>query len=202
MIIKAVVLDIGGVLLRTEDQSGRQELEKQYHLPPGGADELVFDSKQAEDSTIGKVGVQSVWDNVANQLSLSEEELEAFTNQFWSGDRLDRELITYIESLRPKYITALLSNAWLDFRTFLSDEHGIEEGKTVDHILISSELGVAKPDPKIYKILADQLNCGFNNILFVDDFIENVDAAQILGVQTIHYKKGMNLINEIKLRLV
>lgn len=200
--IKAVVLDIGGVLLRTEDYSGRQKLEQQYHLASGSSEDLVFHSEQAKASSIGKLKSQSVWENVAKQLYLSKKELEAFRFHFWSGDRLDQKIIEYIKGLRPKYITALLSNAWMDFRTVLSQEHGIEEGKTVDYILISSELGVAKPDPRIYHLLAEKIKCNFNQILFVDDFVENIKSAQDLGIQTIHYQKGMNLINEIKLRLI
>ena len=94
--------------------------------------------------------------------------------------------------------TALLSNAWKGFRKLICDEYDIIEGQTVDHILLSSELGVAKPDPKIYKILANTINCGYDEIVFVDDFIENVEAAKILGIRAIHFQVGMNLINEIK----
>jgi len=201
MMIKAVVLDIGGVLLRTEDHVGRQKIEHQYHLPPGGSEKLVFESAQAKASTVGKLESQAIWDNVSNQLSLSKEDLEAFKLRFWSGDHLDQQLIEFIKSLRPKYTTALLSNAWMYFREVLYSDYGIEEGKTVDHILISSELGIAKPDPEIYQILAIKLNCDLLHILFIDDFLENVEAAHDLGIQTIHYQKGMDLINEIKLRL-
>ena len=59
--IKAVVLDIGGVLMRTEDQSGRRLLEKRHNLPAGTVDWLVFDSDAAAASTIGKVKSEAVW---------------------------------------------------------------------------------------------------------------------------------------------
>jgi FMN phosphatase YigB (HAD superfamily) len=49
------------------------------------------------------------------------------------------------------YINSLLSNAWPGARLALAEQFGIIEGKTVDHILISAELGVAKPDQRIYQ---------------------------------------------------
>jgi HAD superfamily hydrolase (TIGR01509 family) len=83
----------------------------------------------------------------------------------------------------------------------LAEQYQIIEGKTVDHILISSELGIAKPDQRIYHLLAETINCEFSQILFVDDFIENIEAAHLLGMQTIHYFPGMDLINQLELAL-
>lgn len=199
--IKAIVLDVGGVLLRTEDRSGRQALESQYRLPPGGADELVFNSKTAAQSTIGKVKPDRIWEDVSEKLSLSPQTLEEFKRAFWQGDQIDQELLAYLESLRASYKTALLSNAWLDARQVLEELHQIKEGQTVDHILISSELGVAKPDQRIYHILVETLQCNFRQILFVDDFKENIDSAKELGIQTIHYQPGMDLISHIQMKL-
>jgi len=199
--IKAIVLDIGGVLLRTEDRSGRQALEKKFNLPTGGADELVFNSKPSVDSTLGKVSADKIWENLAEALSLSPQSLQEFKQAFWQGDQIDQELLNYLVQLGQTLKTALLSNAWLDTRQELTMRYQIIEGQTVDHILISSELGIAKPDLRIYRILADTLKCDFNQILFVDDFIENIEAAKSLGIQTILYKPGMELITAIQSKL-
>lgn len=195
---EAIVLDIGGVILRTENRSGRQSLERRYSLAPGGSEELVFNSEPAAQSTIGKVGQDQIWQNIADELNLTPAELEDFKQTFWQGDQIDIELIRYLEKQRGTFTTALLSNAWVGMREILADQYQIFEGETVDHILISAELGVAKPDPRIYYILASTINCQFNKILFVDDFIENIEAANELGIQTIHYQPGMDLINHIQ----
>jgi glucose-1-phosphatase len=199
--IEAIVLDVGGVILRTEDRSGRKMLESKYSLPPGGSEALVFMSKPAAESTIGKVPQDQIWHNIAAELNLTPAELEEFQLAFWQGDRIDIDLIRYIESQRGRYVTALLSNAWVGMREILADQYQIIEGKTVDHILISAELGVAKPDPRIYHLLAGTIDCPYDRILFVDDFIENIEAANRLGIQTIHYQPGMDLMDHIQLKL-
>ena len=199
--IQAIVLDIGGVLLRTENRTSREKLEQKYDLPPGGSDQLVFDSDAALASTLGTTGPNLIWQNVADKLALSPEGLEEFISSFWAGDRVDRELIQFLQECREDYTVALLSNAWQNFRSVLAEKYQIKEGQTVDRIFISSELGVAKPNKRIYEILADRINCEMNEILFVDDFIENIEAAEALGINTIHYQPGMDLINEIKSRL-
>lgn len=199
--IKAVVLDIGGVLIRTMDRSGRHTLEKAYDLPPGGADTLVFNSSSADASTIGRAQPEQIWRNVAESLSLSQKALDEFIALFWRGDQVDLELLAYIKKLKSTFTTALLSNAWLGARQHFAEEYNIVEGQTVDHILISSELGLAKPDQRIYHILADTVGHTFDQILFVDDFIENIAAAQALGIHTIHYQPGMDLIDPIQSKL-
>jgi putative hydrolase of the HAD superfamily len=196
--IKAIVFDIGGVLLQTEDHSGRQQLEEIYNLPVGGADALVFDSEPARLSTIGKVPQTAVWQNVAQQLNLSPEELTSFREAFWAGDRLAEDLVTFLRSCRPAYTTALLSNAWEGSRDHFANNYGLSEGEFVDHVLISAELGVAKPDYRIYGILRSTLSCEYSEIIFVDDFPNNIEAAKQLGIRTIHFQTGMNVINQIK----
>ena len=199
--IKAVVLDIGGVLMRTEDQSGRRLLETRYHLPADTVAWMVFDSDEAAASTIGMVEARVAWQAVQKKLNLSDEELEDFIELFWSGDVFDQAAFDYLRSLSPDYITGILSNAWEGAREGFVQRYGMIEGQTVDHIMISAEEGVRKPDPEIYRRLRDALGVAYEEILFVDDFIENVEGAAALGIQAIHYQPGMNLINQIKSRL-
>ena len=189
------------MLVRTEDRSSRARLEAQYDLSEGVADQLVFGSDVARLATIGQADAEQVWAHIAQTLSLSPDELHRFKEQFWAGDCLDREVVAYLASLRPVFQTALLSNAWTGVRQEYARRFGLVENVTVDKILYSSELGVAKPDVKIYKILSDTLAIPYHEILFVDDFIENIHAAQTLGIQVIHFRTGMNLINQIKSRL-
>ena len=196
--IKAVVLDIGGVLMRTEDQSGRRLLETRYHLPADTVAWMVFDSDEAAASTIGLVEARVAWQAVQKKLNLSDEELEDFIELFWSGDVFDQAAFDYLRSLSPDYITGILSNAWEGAREGFVQRYGMIEGQTVDHIMISAEEGVRKPDPEIYRRLRDALGVAYEEILFVDDFIENVEGAAALGIQAIHYQPGMNLINQIK----
>ena len=199
--IQAIVFDIGGVILRTEDASFRKALGKKYGVQRRELEDLVFNSNSAQASTIGEVSEESIWQDVAEKLSLPPDTIEDFKDAFWAGDRLDHELVNFLKDIRHEYTTALLSNAWKGIRSQLEEKYGIKEGQTVDYIIISSECGVAKPDSEIYHILANTLGCEFQEILFVDDFIENVIAARQLGIHAIHFQPGMDLISKIRQRL-
>jgi glucose-1-phosphatase len=195
--IKAIVLDIGGVLIRTEDRSSRRKLENEFHLPEGYLDDLIFNSLPAKDSTIGNSNIEKIWIEAAERINLPLSKIPEFKQAFWAGDRLDHELLEYLQSLRDKFITAFLTNAWVNARQALMAQYGLQEGKSVDHIIISSEVGNAKPDPEIYHFLASVIDCNFQEILFVDDFIENIETAESLGIKSIHYQPGINLVNKI-----
>ncbi|QRN83827.1 HAD family phosphatase [Chloroflexota bacterium] len=200
--IKAVVLDIGGVLMRTEDPTGRRLLEKRYNLPEKSVDWLVFDSEEAAASTVGKVTAKVAWQSVQEKLDLSDVQMAEFIEFFWDGDVFDQAAFDYLSSLSPEYITGILSNAWEGAREGFVQRYGMVEGQTVDHIMISCEEGVRKPDPEIYRRLKKTLGVEYDEILFIDDFIQNVESAQAMGIQAIHYRPGMDLINQIKSRLV
>ncbi len=50
-------------------------------------------------------------------------------------------------------------------------------------VLISGEVGLAKPDPAIYRLLCDRFDLAPTATLFVDDSAPNTEAARDLGFQ-------------------
>jgi epoxide hydrolase-like predicted phosphatase len=183
--IKAIIFDVGGVLLRTHDQSYRRRWETRLGLEPGGAARLIFDSDLGRQAQVGRVTLQDVWAWAGESLGLGAEELAAFERDFWAGDRLDHKLARTIRELHTRYRTALLSNSWVRDGRALADELGLADA--IDVCVVSAEVGVAKPDPRIYTITLERLAVLPPEAVFVDDFIENVDAARRLGMQAIHF---------------
>src|SRR5260221_9617492 len=110
--IKAIVFDFGGVLVRTADPAGRRQWEARLGLGPGALDQLVFNSDVALRATLGEATEGAVWEHVATTLKLAADQLAAFQTDFWAGDRLDSDLVALLASLRPRYQTAILSNYW------------------------------------------------------------------------------------------
>jgi epoxide hydrolase-like predicted phosphatase len=188
LIIRAVVFDLGGVLVRTEDASGRERLAQQLGKTRLELEALVFSSDSGQRTQSGKLNDQQHWQNVANALHLTPNELGAFQKNFWGGDRLDRQLVEFIRSLRPKYKTGLLSNNYPVLRRLLREKWKIED--IFDTIVISAEVGLLKPDPRIYHLTLDQLGVVAGEAVFVDDFIHNLAGAEAVGMRTIHFKNS------------
>ena len=196
MPIKAVIFDFGGVLVRTLDSSRRRRWEARLNLPAGGLSRIVFDSDAAARVSLGQAPNSAIWQHVADTLGLDDEQLEELQRDFWAGDQLDAELVQFIRELRPRYKTAILSNAWSDARQLFSQVFGL--GDVVDAMIISAEEGVIKPDPRIYQIAAARLGVQPEQAIFVDDVAANAAGAQAIGMRGVQFKSTSQTIAEIK----
>ena len=58
-------------------------------------------------------------------------------------------------------------------------------GRFVDEVVLSGDVGVAKPDPRSYLLVAQRLGLEPAQCVFVDDREENIDAASKEGLATV-----------------
>jgi 2-haloacid dehalogenase len=66
-----------------------------------------------------------------------------------------------------------------------------------DGIVISGEVGSAKPDRRIYEALLERHGLEAGEILFIDDSAENVASAEALGIRSIRFTGGPALRREL-----
>ena len=196
MPVRAVIFDFGGVLLRTEDQSGRARWEQRLGLAPGALASTVFDSEVSHHATIGWASTDDVWAAVAQQYGLSDEDVRQLEQDFWSGDVLDSRLVDYIRELHPRYRTAILSNAWSDARQAFVECYGL--GDAVDEIIVSAEEGIAKPDPRIFHLAVERLGVAPDEAVFVDDVPANVESARACGMCGVHFRSREQAIADVE----
>jgi epoxide hydrolase-like predicted phosphatase len=185
MSIRAVVFDMGGVLVRTENRAPRTQLAARLGLTYDELSASVFDSKSAHQAMKGEITTAEHWEAVRKTLGVTKEEFALVPLEFWGGDALDQKLIDYLRSLRPHYKTALLSNAWDDLRQMIEEVWMINDA--FDEILISAEVGLVKPDRRIFERLISDLGMEPAEVVFVDDFPHNVEAAKAAGLEAIHF---------------
>jgi beta-phosphoglucomutase-like phosphatase (HAD superfamily) len=62
-----------------------------------------------------------------------------------------------------------------------------------DHVVSSARVGVAQPDREIYEIAAGRAGVALGRCLFVDDRLENIEAAVTLGMTGVHYRRPDDL---------
>jgi glucose-1-phosphatase len=196
MSIKAVIFDLGGVLVRTESQQSRQDLAVRLNRTPEELYQLIFDSPTASQATLGQVTAREHWSSVGGVLQMTEAQVEDVRRSFFAGDHLDKALVDYIRSLRPRYQTALLSNAWDDLRSLLGKTWNILEA--FDEIVISAEVGIAKPDARVYQLLIERLNIPPEQAVFVDDFVRNIEAADRIGLKTVWFRNRAQAIADLE----
>lgn len=105
---------------------------------------------------------------------------------FW----VDEDVRALLAKARERVPLVLVTNA-----TDTLDEHLERIGLTgfADAVVSSARIGVAKPDPRIYRIAAELAGAAPQRCLFVDDRRENVEAAEALGMTGVHYRTVTDL---------
>jgi epoxide hydrolase-like predicted phosphatase len=196
MTLKAVIFDFGVVLVRTEVRSGRQKWEARLGLPEGGLAQAIYWSEASFRACLGQVPEESVWQHVAATFGLDAKQLDELKRDFWSDERLDVELVEFLRQLRPRFKTAILSNAWSGARAAFVQVFGLD--RAVDEMIISSEEGVGKPEPRIYHIATERLGVPPDEAVFVDDLAENVEGARAVGMKGIQFKSTAQVIAEVQ----
>ena len=194
-LIKAVIFDVGGVLIRTADHSRRRDWEKRLNLAEWESEEIVFNSEMGQKAQRGEIETAELWQWIGRYLNLDTVALQDFQAGFWAGDVLDKELVAFIRQLRPHYQTAIISNATNTLRQMLSTKYPIADA--FDLIVVSGEEKVMKPDAVIYERTLARLGRQPEEAVFVDDFAHNIAAAKQLGLATIHFRPHTNVPAEL-----
>jgi epoxide hydrolase-like predicted phosphatase len=196
MEIKAVIFDLGGVLVRTEFPQVRHELARKLGLEPEALDRLIWGREDWDLAQVGAITYDEYWRRVGAALGLSTPEaLSDFRREYFSGDRVDQELVGLIRDLRPRYKVGLLSNAPDRLEVWLEEHWDIKH--LFDAIVYSAKEGKAKPDPAMFHVILERLEVQPSEALFIDDYPRNVDAALALGINAIRFASTEVLLGEL-----
>lgn len=191
--IKAIIFDVGGVLIRTQDQSGRRYWEELLGLPAGGAEAVVLNSAMGHRAQRGEITTEQLWTWVGEYLNLGQD-LAAFRYDFWRGDFLDTELLALIRDLRSRYQLGIISNA-NDSLLETLDTFGLSAD--FDLIIGSAYEGIMKPDRAIFEKALHRLGCLPQESVFIDDAYANVAAARLIGMNAVHFSPELDLRSEL-----
>lgn len=108
------------------------------------------------------------------------------------GPRLDEQLLGYIRhELAPQHRVGLLTNADRPMVQGIMGEHL----ELFDPVLISAELGMNKPDRRIYEHAIAVAGCPAEQVVFIDDSPENVEGASACGITALVYP-GVDALRE------
>jgi FMN phosphatase YigB (HAD superfamily) len=122
----------------------------------------------------------------------------------WNAMLLDfpRRRMQILQQIRLHYDIFLLSNTneihEQAFNEILMHDYGIPSlAAFFDKVYFSHRLGLRKPMPGIYEIVLQENRLYPANTLFIDDNMQNIEAAKNLDIQTIYLDKGMTIEDDI-----
>ncbi len=183
--IKTIVFDIGGVLV---------DWDPRYLF------RTLIDDEQAMEHFLTRVcspewnhslDLGRSWEDARTELVTRHPEHEGLIDQYWDrwlemfSGPIHETVDILMDVKRRGYPVYGLTN-WNDVKF----EVALREFPFLnlfDGRIVSGEEKLAKPDPAIYKLLLEKFNLNPKETLFIDDRIENVQAARDLGIEAVQF---------------
>ena len=193
MKIKGILFDAGGVYLKGEFTDFVNKAYKVLKIKGRfkASQDVFFDPELNK----GNVTIETCFRRFFNvPISKSQmKRLISIWNETWKTDRF---MVNLVKSLKKKYLVAIFSN---------SDKNNYENVykkrgwyKYFDSLILSHELGVMKPDRKIYKIALKRLGLKPEECLFIDDQKECLLTARNIGMKTLLFESNYKLKRDLK----
>lgn len=188
MAVRAVVFDAGNVLELTQDQHDLAQWAAIAGLPQQeflARIDGVFDG-----ADVGTVTLAQVQGRLAAAIGGDAGRAEAILECMWRVylGVPNASLAAWARTLRPAFRTAILSNSCVGAREREQARYGYRD--LVDDLVYSHEVGLVKPDPRIYALCCERLGVRPQEAVLVDDRAENVDGARAAGMHAVHFAGG------------
>lgn len=179
--IKAIIFDCFGVLTR--------DWWKEFcsTLPPGPVLDKAKQLNHQYDA-----GLLSIEDFVKALVETTGREPKPIEGIFTSPEsEKNIELFNYIKQLKKEYKIAILSNvgtSWIK-EVFLTRE----EQTLFSALVFSYEVGITKPNPKIFQISAEKLEVEPNECVLIDDQPTYCKVAVEVGMKSVVYENFLQM---------
>ena len=184
--IRAVVFDLYGVL----GLNGWQDFKTRH-----------FDGRWDEWEPIRRLGQrvdagEASEEEFVRTIARLTGETEATVRYQFAHTQPNQQLLGYIKhTLKPAYKIGLLSNASSDV---LPGIFTPEERALFDATVMSVAVGRTKPDPLMFRLIAEKLGVDPHDIVFVDDQERHSTPATDIGMKFIHYRSVEQTITELQ----
>jgi putative hydrolase of the HAD superfamily len=195
--IKVIIFDVGGVLYSDKGWNTRENLAEKFNC-----DLKRFNASADKHFGIALKRNKPTFQyeiSVAKDLDLDNKKLI----REWQRLRAERIILTkqtenILEELKKNYFLGILTN--------VSPAHDIIRAKKgfYNHFkfnIKSCDLGIVKPDIKIFKHLLKELKKNKikpEETIFIDDVEKNMPPARKLGINTILFKDNKQLIKDLR----
>jgi putative hydrolase of the HAD superfamily len=185
-----LILDYGNVLTHPQDQAWMDPAARRLGADPAAFRAAYWQHRHAYDADLGAA---AYWGRVlaasrpgagapdtADLAWLIETDITS-----WSVDH-DEVWALAATFRRTGGRTAFLSNSGPEMMARLRARRPLDGW--FDAVVISCEVGLSKPDPRIYQLCLDRLGLAAPAALFVDDRADNIAGAVRVGLQTLQFE--------------
>ena len=200
MKVKAIIFDLGGVVVDLDFSNFYNSVITQSPLNKPQTPIMLEFFRQSDIYHQGNMTDDEFYQLACDLLQvcmLDQTEFFKSFNSIISDINLD--VIELIKKIRDtnKYKLIALSNVNSSHWDFILKKnwHFLSY---FDELILSHEIHLIKPDPKVFKFAIQKAGCKPQQIVFIDDGLNNIRSAKQLGIIGIKYTNLDDLIEELK----
>ena len=194
---KAIIFDLGDVILNINYQNTIDEFTKL-----GVKNAATFYSKKVQTDLFNLIetGMISSYEFLKALQNETKNANIIQVEQAWNAMLLDlpEERLQLIKNLKNNYIIYLLSNTnaiHIDaFKKQLGDKKWLAFCELFDKMYLSHELGLRKPDIKIFEYILKEQKLKAEEVFFIDDSPQHISSARKLGIHCHHLTDDEDII--------
>lgn len=196
MTIKNIIFDIGNVLIEWKPIDIIINFFPNETKPELLA-KKIFKSPTWFDLNLGKITELEAIKLYHKQLNISIDELEKLMMQMkYSLLPINSSIQLLDELYSMDLVLFSITDNVKEIMSFLKAKYCFF--KKFTDIIVSAELGVLKPDKRIYLHLIEKYNLRVEETIFIDDIMANVQGAKQIGMYGIHFTNTIDCRNQLK----
>ncbi|TFF98741.1 MAG: HAD family phosphatase [Promethearchaeota archaeon] len=202
MSFKVIVFDLGGVFVELDITKFFKEVFSPFQLNKPRTPFMLKFFKQSDNYHMGEINNDEFYHLACDILNLDKKHItkDRFFKAFNSIlTRIDKDMVKLLEELKNmnKFKLFCLSNINESHWEYLKNKNcGFLDH--FDSILLSHEIGMLKPDKKVFEYVIQLAKCKPNKVLFIDDGLKNVQSAEELGIVGLEFNSVDHLRGELK----
>lgn len=183
--IKAIILDFGGVYFNDGYHVFMSKLAKKHSIPRERIVKVILDDfVYGTGFVIGKTGEGEALTGAFKKLGIKEDWRKYHKIILkWYTPR--KKFIDFVKELRKDFRICMLSDQ-TDYIMELEEKYRFF--KDFDLSIISTQVGVAKPDERIFNLALNIMKIKPREAVFVDDNPINVKSAEKIGINSFTIK--------------
>ena len=144
--------------------------------------------------------LQRTWRDFLSLYGLDASLSAGLAEQFWiafcRASALNPGAAEVLKSLSPHYRLGMITNGHSDSQRGRLEAAGLLE--VFDPLLISEEVGAAKPDVRIFEVALEQLSLPPKAVLYIGDSISHDrEGCLRAGIDFCHYCPGWRAVDEL-----
>ncbi|MFX1322522.1 MAG: HAD family hydrolase [Promethearchaeota archaeon] len=200
MTIKAIIFDLGGVVVELDFSRFFKDIIEISPLNTPNSSLLLEFWRQSDIYHQGKITNKEFYSQACELLQTCALNQEQFFDSFNSViSHVKEDFLALIKNLKEQNNIKLLclSNVNSSHWHYLLEQNK-EIVELFDELILSFEVHLTKPDPRLFKLAIQKAECKAEEIVFIDDGLNNIRSARELGINGIKFTNLENLINELK----